>query len=158
TNYSRLHDGALPRVEEEPPRHVAGIFVPILRDEGLLDRRFGMNCPGTGSPPTPTFSLEELERLAANPQQFMECARRLSGCYAYTLGYRDSQHRLTGVRFDPAEANNNYLPIMADRPPFDQRNYLSAAAVNSPNHDGAGQNVLFMSGRVEFCKNRMAGV
>src|SRR5262249_53641800 len=26
-DYSRLHEGALPRVEAEPPRHVAGIFV-----------------------------------------------------------------------------------------------------------------------------------
>jgi hypothetical protein len=88
----------------------------------------------------------------------MECARRLSGCYAYTLGYRDSQHRLTGIRYDPAEGNNDYLPIMADRPPFDQRNYLSAAAGNSLNHGGAGQNVLYLSGRIEFCKDRMAGV
>jgi hypothetical protein len=157
--YSQLHDGALPRLEEEPPRHVAGIFVPILWDEGLLDREVSMNCPGTGSPPQALVSLEELQRVhATSPEQFMDCARRLSGCYAYTLGYRDSERRLTGLRFDPAEANNDYLPIMADRPPFNQTNYLSAPAVNSPNHDGAGQNVLYMSGRTAFCKDRMAGV
>jgi hypothetical protein len=159
--YSQLHDGALPRVEEQPPRHVAGIFVPILREARLLEGAVPVNCPGTGRPPPPDVSLEELSRVqAANPEHFMDCARQLSGCYGYTLGYRDSEHRLAGLRLDPAEHNGNeYLPIMADRPPFDdQRDYLSATGINSPNHDGAGQNVLFLSGRTAFCKDRLAGV
>jgi len=158
-SYSQLHDGALPRVEEEPPRHVAGIFVPILQDEGLLDQNVCMSCPATGRRPSAPISLQQLDQaFADNPQQFKDCARRLSGCYAYTLGYRDSEHRLTGLRF-PAESNNEYLPILADRPPFDQTNYLDRdVGENSPNHDGAGQNVLYLSGRVGFCRDRLAGV
>ena len=85
-------------------------------------------------------------------------ARRLAGCYAYTLGYRDSEGRLCGLRIDADQAYNDYLPIMADRPPFDQTNYLSVAAgKNSPNHDGTGQNVLYLSGRVAFSTNRTVG-
>jgi hypothetical protein len=157
-NYSDRHDGALPRVEEYPPRHVAGIFVPILRHDGLLSRDMSVDCPASGRP-LPSVSLRELEQeLAGGHQRFMNCARQLAGCYAYTLGYRDSEDRLCGLRFDPNQADNEHLAIMADRPPFDQKNYRSVAAVNSPNHDGAGQNVLYLSGRIVFCKSRMAGV
>ena len=43
-------------------------------------------------------------------------------------------------------------------PPFDQRNYLSAATKNSLNHDGDGQNVLYGDGHVEFQQNPFVGV
>jgi len=160
-NYSTRHNGALPRVEKEPPRHVAGIFVPILREEGLLSRDLSVGCPANGRHPPPPISLQELEQeLAAGPQRFMKCARQLAGCYAYTLGYCDSEGRLCGLRFDPEQLNNEYLPIMADHPPFfEQKDYLSTPAVkNSLNHDGAGQNVLYLSGRIEFCTDRKVGV
>jgi len=158
-NHSQLHDGALPQVEEEPPRHVAGIFVPILRDEGLLGQEVSLSCPGTGRPAPARISLDDLQQvLAARPQQFMDYARQLSGCYAYTMGYWDSEHRLTGLRFNPADPNNEYLPILADRPPFNQQDYQTATTLNSRNHDGAGQNVLYMSGRIAFFKSRGAGI
>lgn len=158
-NYSNLHGGALPRVKDEPPHNVAGIFVPILREENLLSRDVSLSCPGTGRPPPPPITLQDLQDdLAVGNKQFMDCARRLAGCYAYTLGYRDSANRLCGVRFNSKDPYNEHLPIMADRPPFEQRNYQSAPAVNSPNHDSAGQNVLYLSGRIEFRKDRLAGV
>lgn len=157
--YSDLNGGALPQVEEERPRNVAGVFVPILRQQNLLRPDLSMNCPATSRSPATSLSLEELRRIAdTEPEQFMNCARQLAGCYAYTLGYRDSENRLRGLRYDPAEPNNSYLPIMADCPPFEQRNYRSAVDKNSFNHGGEGQNVLYMDGRVIFCKNRMAGV
>ena len=30
--------------------------------------------------------------------------------------------------------------------------------MNSPNHGGVGQNVLYLNGRVRFCTNRTVGV
>jgi hypothetical protein len=156
--YSTRHNGALPQVEEEPPRNVAGIFVPILKDAGLLNHDVSVGCPANGRHPPPSISLQELAEIAAEDQpRFMEYARQLGGCYAYTLGYR-KDGRLCGLRFDPDQANG-YVPILADRPPFDQKNYLSVDSwKNSPNHDGAGQNVLYLSGRFNFFKSRKVGV
>jgi hypothetical protein len=140
---------------------VAGIFVPILHDENLLSPGVSVSCPANGRRPAPPVSLQELElKSAEGPQQFMECAHQLAGCYAYTLGYRNQAGRLCGIRLDPGQANNDdYLPIMADRPPFEQSNYSEVPeARNSPNHDWAGQNVLYLSGRAVFCKSRTVGV
>jgi hypothetical protein len=105
----------------------------------------------------PEISVEEMQRrLDAGPKEFRDCARQLIGCYAYTLGYRDSRdHLLRGLYFEP----NDHLPIMGDRPPFEQTDYRSVRGMkNSPNHSDAGQNVLFLSGRVNFCKDRTVGV
>jgi hypothetical protein len=156
--YSSRHNGALPRVEEEPPRNVAGIFVPILRDAGLLTQDVSVGCPAKGRHPPPSISLQQLAEVAAEDQQrFMEYARQLAGCYAYTLGYRKDGN-LCGLRFDP-DQGNEYVPILADRPPFEQKNYLNTDAwENSPNHNGAGQNVLYLSGHVNFFRNRTVGV
>jgi hypothetical protein len=159
-NYGDRHNGALPRVEDQPPRHIAGIVFPILREEHLLTSDVSAGCPATGRYPPPPISVEELKRQldAGQDELFTQCARQLTGCYAYTLGYRDAQHHLRGLRFEP-NGSNDRLPIMGDRPPFEQTNYRSIPIVqNSPNHSGAGQNVLFMGGQVNFCKDRKVGV
>jgi hypothetical protein len=155
-NYSDRHGGALPRVEEQPPRHVAGIVFPILREENLLGSDVSAGCPAMGSYPPPAISVEEMQRqMEMGPKEFRQCARQLIGCYAYTLGYRDSQDHLRGLRF----GSNDHLPIMADRPPFEQTNYRTVRGMkNSPNHGEAGQNVLFLSGQVIFCTDRTVGV
>lgn len=159
-NYCDRHGGALPRVEDHPPRHVAGIVFPILRDENLLSSEVSAGCPAMGRYPPLPISVGELQRQvdAGQDELFMECAAQLLGCYAYTLGYRDSQHQLRGLRFE-RNAANDHLPIMADRPPFKQTNYRAVpASKNSLNHGGAGQNVLFLGGQVNFYKERTAGV
>jgi hypothetical protein len=159
--YSDRHGGALPKVEAEPPRHVAGIFVPILYDDNLLHGDVSVDCPANGRRPPPTISLQDLDReYRTAREQFMDCARQLAGCYAYTLGYRDGE-RLCGIYFEPGQPKNSYLPIMADRPPFEQdnpRSWSSLPPVNSRNHGGVGQNVLYLNGRVQFCTHRTVGV
>jgi hypothetical protein len=159
-DYSDRHGGALPCVEDQPPRYVAGIVIPILREENLLSPEVSVGCPANGRYPPPPISIEELQREveAGQMAQFMESARRLAGCYAYTLGYRDAQHRLHGLHIGPDQPSD-HLPIMGDRPPFEQTNYRAfPAMMNSPNHNDAGQNVLFLSGRVIFSKSRTVGV
>src|SRR5262245_14544823 len=43
-SYSDHHDGDFPRVEADPPRNVAGIFVPILHDSGYLPPNANLAC------------------------------------------------------------------------------------------------------------------
>ena len=47
---------------------------------------------------------------------------------------------------------------MADRPPFKEGETGGRSDVNSLNHDGTGQNVLFVDGSVTFCKTTAIGI
>src|SRR5205807_9144956 len=110
-SYSDSHDGAFPQVEAQPPRNVAGIFVPILRDSGCLPANVSLTCDATRPLPTPP-SLDQLQALQQErPEDFQALVRGLSGCYAYSLGYVNNGN-LNGLRRDDG------LPILADRPPF----------------------------------------
>src|SRR4051794_10273305 len=78
------------------------------------------------------------------------------GCYAYSLGYRqpdvDGMDHLYRPRLGTDE---DEMPIMADRPPFDGS--YKVLAGNSPNHGRDGQNVLFLGGNVKFVPSRRLG-
>jgi prepilin-type processing-associated H-X9-DG protein len=151
TAYSQHHDHDFPKVEAEPPRNVAGIFVPILHDAGVLRGDATVSCPGNGNRPAPALTLTDLEELSrTNQQQFRDTVRRLAGCYAYTLGY-GAPDGLHGLRDD----DGGGLPIMSDRP--DWVDGLLGDG-NSPNHGGRGQNVLYIDGHVRFSTTRGAGV
>jgi prepilin-type processing-associated H-X9-DG protein len=149
--YSQHHDHEFPKVEAEPPHNVAGIFVPILRESGVLSGDVAVNCPANGNRPVRALTLAELDELSRDrPREFAEVVRRLAGCYAYTLGYGvpEDHH---GLRDD----DGNDLPLLADRPDYTDGRLGTG---NSPNHGGHGQNVLFIDGHVRFCTTRMAGV
>jgi prepilin-type processing-associated H-X9-DG protein len=150
--YSMHHDHAFPKVEAEPPHNVAGIFVPILRENGLLPGEVTVSCPANGNRPPPTESLADLDELCQHqPSQFREVVRRLAGCYAYTLGYGDLPANHHGLRDDDGDG----LPLLADRPDYTDGRLGTG---NSPNHGGLGQNVLYIDGHVRFSTNRKAGV
>jgi len=92
-----------------------------------------------------------VKTLALTAEQFLKQAPRLLPCYAYSLGYRDE----TGVYHCAMEATQTAcarVPLMADGPPPGVGNSL-----NSTNHGGRGQNVLFNDGHVEFCVSRHVG-
>jgi hypothetical protein len=145
--YCDNHDGNFPRVEEQGPRSVAGIFVPILCDSGTLNPRVSLICPARGSASLKCRSVQELEQLYANdPEEYLREVRKLAGSYAYTLGYRDENGH-HGLRCD----SGSMLPIMADR-------LESLQQANSPNHGGDGQNVLFLGGQVIWCTRRTVGI
>jgi prepilin-type processing-associated H-X9-DG protein len=140
--YSDGHDGAFPRVEAQPPRNVAGIFVPILRDAGCLPPNVSLTCDAARPGPVPP-SLDQLQAIQQErPEDFQALVRGLSGCYAYSLGYL-SNGTLNGLRRDDS------VPILADRPPFGPDSPV-ADDNNSPNHGGRGQNVLYTDGHVAF--------
>jgi prepilin-type processing-associated H-X9-DG protein len=150
-DYSQRHNGQFPKVEAEPPRNVAGIFVPILRDSGVLHGNVSVTCPGNADRRLPALSVAELEQLQrTRPAEFQAQVKRLAGCYAYCLGY-DDDGALRGLRDD----DDDRLPILADRPVFADG---SAGPGNSPNHGGLGQNVLYVDGHVRFYTSRAAGI
>jgi hypothetical protein len=155
-NYGDQYNGALPMVEERAPRNFAGVFVPVLHDAGVLGSDVSVACPANGyRPADKTPTLKEMDELfASNLAEFEQSARHLSGCYAYSLGYRDAAGQLHGI----CRSDGDRLPIMADRPPFDQKACSEVVSGNSPNHCGRGQNVLFMGGYAKFETTRNVGI
>lgn len=153
-DYSQRHHGEFPRVEETPPLNFAGVFVPILAHNGALPREVRVNCPSHGRQPPANVSLSQLQAMYFNQRdQFEQLTGTVGGGYAYPLGYREAGvHH--GLRRD--QENMAHIPLLADRPPFDQRTAPSLTD-NSLNHDGEGQNVLYLDGRIEFRTLRKVG-
>jgi len=138
SGYSDQNEGEFPRVEPTGPRSVAGIFVPLLNDAGLLPQS-SIDCPARSNHPPSKCSVAEMERLyRENPSEYRSMAARLAGHYAYCLGYKEGDS-LQGLRRDSGDA----LALMADR--------STDAGANSDNHAGAGQNVLYVGGNVRWC-------
>lgn len=146
-NYCEIHDGNFPLVEENGPHGVAGIFVPVLCDSGMLGSDVSVACPSKERRPMRPRSLQELEELySRDRERFQVEARNLGGGYAYSLGYVDAAgyhglHRDFGDLF----------PVVADR-------LDSLTQANSSNHGGVGQNVLHIGGNVTWCSDRFAGI
>jgi hypothetical protein len=142
TSYADQNGGALPKIEAQPPKNRAGLFVTMVPDTG-----FTVTCAANGQRGPGPFTLQELVDMESNnPERFQNLIRELSGCYAYSLGYEeweDGKPKLVGLRLDSGAT----MPIMADRPPMQDVGSLST---NSPNHGGKGQNVLFVGGQVRF--------
>jgi prepilin-type processing-associated H-X9-DG protein len=140
------HRDEFPCATGQPRRNVAGIFVPALRQAGVVPEGLTVRCAATGqTPPTP-HSLDDLQ--AMSPDQYESAARDLGGCYAYTLGYMGPD----GMTHLPLRRNLEQaalLPIMADRPGEDRHR-------NSPNHNG--QNVLYIGGHVRYATTPNAGL
>ena len=144
----RNGDGAFPKVEADGPRGVAAVFAADLRDAGVIDPAAAVRCPAAGGGPRPPVGGAHREAAyGRGPEEFAAAVRGLAGGYAYSLGYRDDNGELVGLRRD----SGDLLPILADRPPWD-------VSGNSPNHGGAGQNVLTIGGQVRWSTSRAAGV
>jgi anti-sigma factor RsiW len=151
-DYSQRNHGNFPNVAAAPvPYNVAGFFVPMLHDDGVLAENITVTCPTRGRQAPPQLSADEVVHM--DEDEFARFAPTLSGCYAYTLGYRDSTG-YHGLRFDPNDPATSYLPILADQPPAD---VAEGNLGNSPNHGGKGQNVLYSDGRCSFMTTRWIG-
>ena len=157
-NFSTLKDGDFPgvplerRYPEEFPDgrcNVAGIFVPELVQAGCLGKDSNVRCPGNGGKLASNYNLEQMRRMSR--EEFEKTAGKLSGCYAYSLGYNDPTATHCNLRRDP-ELSNDMLPIMADKPTIND-----AQRTNTPNHRN-GQNVLYVGGNVRFHPTPAAGM
>lgn len=145
--YCDVHNGDFPLVEENGPRGVAGVFVPMLCDSGTLGPDISVACPAQEHRPQRQRSLRELEELyARDPARFRKETLDLAGGYAYSLGYVDAAG-YHGLRRDFGD----YFPIVADR-------LESVILTNSINHGGGGQNVLHIGGHVGWRTNRFVGI
>jgi hypothetical protein len=141
--YADLTEGMFPHVEADGPRAVAGVFLPTLRDQGVL-QAVNFRCDGGDAPPTVTLTdLDQLYR--DDPERYHEAARELGGTYAYSLGFRDGDG-LRGL----SQQSGDTLPILADQP-------MPGVQGNSRNHGGGGQNVLYVGGVVRWCSVTTAG-
>lgn len=152
--YAQQNDERLPALQEEGPLAHAGVFVLLLRDSCSWDEDLSVICPANRKPDAeqrrdwPSLQHWRSWHEAPDPDcrnKYHEWCRRLSGCYAYHLGYRDDQGRLCGLTL----RDQGCLPILADRPPRcdEEPHWL---VKNSPNHAGLGQNVLYLGGNVKF--------
>jgi hypothetical protein len=154
SNYCDFNDNNFPKVEATPPLHFAGSFVPQLNAAGVLGPDVSVTCSGSGGPRPLRLTRQQLDDLLRQDQEaFEQLVRETAGCYAYSLGFRDDQGNLHGLRREPGM---DRLPILADRPPFVRLPSPSEWA-NSPNHGGTGQNVLHIGGNVMFCTQRGVG-
>jgi hypothetical protein len=154
--YSDHHGGDLPKVEKAPPYNKAGIFVPILARDGYLPPDVSVLCPSNGMRSAESVPLDRLQEEQLNqPEQYERDVSNLAGCYAYSLGYSDDAGHHFGLRLERGQ--NDHLPIIADRPPFEQQ-VQTPLAGNSLNHGGKGQNVLYLGGNVRFCTDQYAGI
>jgi hypothetical protein len=149
-DYSQITNGAFPHADDRPRHNVAGVYVPILHEQGVLRPRFSTRCPARNEPSLTPLTTRELE--AMSQEEFDRIAPQLSGCYAYTLGYRDEAGKLRGLRPDDGDD----LPIVADRPlTREENNACEGLRDNSPNH--RGQNVLYIGGHVRFHRSPECG-
>lgn len=141
TDYSQHHDGYFPRVPAEGRLAVAGVYAPILFDGGYLADPRLLTCPGLsgnrlGPPTIPT--LQQLQVIAPG-EQLVQLQRHMGGDYGYSLG-----HMVDG-RYEPTRNESRpQFALMADAPNYGQ------PQLQSLNHGGRGQNVLFEDGRVLF--------
>ncbi|MCS7047595.1 MAG: hypothetical protein NZO58_14655 [Gemmataceae bacterium] len=142
--YEEIHK-QLPPVEP-PPRNVAGMIVPILQDAGTLPRDFSVVCPGHAVAAPCSWTLQQLREMPA--EEFQRQAAKLLGSYAYTLGYRDADGHWYPINRDD-ETLDSTVPVFGDGPP------RAIDSGNSANHGALGQNVLFLSGHVQFLTSRI---
>ena len=149
TTYADTHDGSFPRVEESGPLAFAGVYVPRLSEMGLL-QGVSVHCPARGDKPASPLRISDLEQLYRQaPDQYAQTIQTLGGHYAYYLGYDDGSG-LHHLRNDAGDG----VPLLADRAaPF-----LTKATANSDNHDGQGQNILFIGGHVRWATHPQVGV
>ncbi len=137
-----------PSVVSERPRDAAGMVIPILASAGVLQEAASIRCPGSDASASQSISLEQARAMP--PADFFREAPYLAPSYAYSLGYRDEDNNYFGPSI-PDGQQAGIVPLLADAPPAD------GSPGNSGNHGGAGQNVLFADGHVQFFILRNVG-
>ena len=137
-----------------PPDHRtdahSGLYAAILHDAGLLSDLSVLDCPSNG-----TCAMHDAKHLDSfdqiddmrktDPAQYQKL---VSWDYGYNVGYRRDSGRPGPLEARPA----SLIAVIADQPPPDA--HLGVIDRNSPNHGGAGQNVLYSDGGVRWHSNR----
>lgn len=145
--YANQHDGKYP---DAGSHGYAGAYFVNLREKGFLPEDFRTRCGSHDGGAYPSASdMESLRSI--DPAEFRHQARRLGGCYSYTLGHVDGRGRHRA----PERAMGDSALLLADNPP-------AGGVGNSDNHKShnrpiGGQNVLRVGGDVRFQVERRHG-
>ena len=141
TDYSHKNHDVFPVVPAKGKLAAAGIYAPILTQDGFLTEPTAVLCPDSPQAQEEGFQVPSLAELkSAVGQKLSRIQQKMGGSYGYCLGYFDH-----GVYQPTRNLNRDYFAIMADAPGDDRPDH------QSDNHGGLGQNVLFEDGHVEFC-------
>jgi len=138
-DYAEQLGGQLPKIR---PGENAGVFVIELADRGLLTRaelQELLVCPSTpladdvfaGRVVMRVPTRDELATASETVRQ--QYRKRMSGSFAYRIGYVNAAGEYHRVKFD----RSGRAPLLADAPSF------SVAGFQSANHGGCGQNILY---------------
>lgn len=140
-------EGSLPFVDAHSAMNNAGSFAVQLKAKGLIDSGSSFICPSANNA---VYLIPEPEQYAAaldNPARIANFRRYMSGSYGYRMGYEaDGQYHGN-------DAASSRQALVSDRPPRVEE----VRFVNSPNHDGRGQNVLYADGAVRWLPTRIYG-
>ncbi len=139
--FSRQNNGYFPRVPEQGPLAVAGIYAPTLVSQGYLTDNRRVVCPASLLAEDSDYEVSSLEALeGASGKERERILPVLGGSYGYSLGYMD------GDRYHHTKnLGRPQFAVMADMPNPER------PGSQSDNHGGVGQNVLFEDGHVKFC-------
>lgn len=147
TEYSHKNHDLFPVVPAEGNLAAAGVYAPILTQDGFLTESERVLCPDSAQAQQKDFVVPSLDVLrSAGGQELSRIQRKMGGSYGYCLGYFNH-----GIYQPTRNLNRNYFAVMADAPSDDRLDRQSA------NHGGLGQNVLFEDLHVEFCTTSRPG-
>jgi hypothetical protein len=145
--YSHRNNELFPLVPAEGNLAVAGIYAPILAQNGFLTEPERVLCPDSAQAGQKGFRFPSLDELRSSAGQGLSDAQqKMGGSYGYCLGYFDN-----GVYTATRNLNRVSFALMADAPSPDRPYHQSAS------HGGLGQNVLFEDLHVEFCSTTRPG-
>ncbi len=140
-------DGKYPFVEPSGANSFAGVYVPTLRQHGLLGDYHSVACP-TNARKIPTeTNLDQLASMYQNKSNlgYQRLVKEAGGDYAYNLGY-NNQGKLEGL----SNKSDSNSPILADK--------MHPANFDvSFNHGGSGHNILFVGGHIRWVPSRKIG-
>ncbi|WP_337173120.1 hypothetical protein [Paludisphaera sp.] len=131
----------------------SGLFAAMLRGAGLLPDLGVLDCPYNGrndlAHAHKLASFEQAEELRRTDPASYE--KMVNWDYGYNPGYRHASGRVGPISARPA----SLIAVVADQPPDGV--LLGDVDHNSPNHYGAGQNVLYSDGGVRWLRSRLVG-
>ncbi len=139
--------GFYPQLPTTGKDATAGLHAALLREGGYVTRNDAFLCPGVPTSESTANFPKRADLRAAVGDQLRAMRRAIGGAYGYPLGYIDNG-RYQAMR----NQGRGTFAIVADAPNV-SLTAVSIPTVQSANHGGFGQNVLFEDGRVKFLEN-----
>jgi len=136
--YSDRHGGRFPAVAASGQLAAAGVYAPILKDEGYVAQPNLFLCPSSPlAQDADSFHVPTLRELQDAGPSVARLHETMGGSYGYNIGFVEGD-QLQAV----PNRGRDYYALMSDTPDAQAPDY------RSQNHGSCGQNVLFESGRV----------